>query len=56
MTATRSLRHLLADELRGRIHAGELRPGDRLPSEPELARRRAVSRSSVRSAIAMLEE
>ncbi|MGH2866190.1 MAG: GntR family transcriptional regulator [Solirubrobacteraceae bacterium] len=56
MTATRSLPHLLADELRRRIHAGELRPGDRLPSEPELARRRAVSRSSVRSAIAMLEE
>lgn len=56
MSATRSLRHLLADELRGRIHAGEWEPGDKLPSEPELARRRAVSRSSVRSAIAMLEE
>lgn len=56
MSATRSLRHRLADELRGRIHAGEWGPGDRLPSEPELARRRAVSRSSVRSAIAMLEE
>lgn len=56
MTATRSLRHLLADELRSRIHAGEWGPGDRLPSEPELARRRAVSRSSLRSAIAMLEE
>lgn len=56
MTATRSLRHQLADELRNRIHAGEWGPGDRLPSEPELARRGAVSRSSVRSAIAMLEE
>lgn len=56
MSATRSLRHRLADELRGRIHAGEWGPGDRLPSEPELARHRAVSRSSVRSAIAMLEE
>ncbi len=56
MSATRSLRHRLADELRGRIHAGEWGPGDRLPSEPELARRQAVSRSSVRSAIAMLEE
>ena len=57
MSATRrSLRHELADELRSRILAGELRPGDRLPSEPELARRRTVSRSSVRSAIAMLEE
>jgi GntR family transcriptional regulator len=53
---TRSLRHRLADELRGRIHAGEWGPGDKLPSEPELARRRTVSRSSVRGAIAMLEE
>jgi GntR family transcriptional regulator len=52
----RSLRHDLADELRTRILAGEWRPGDRLPSEPELARRRTVSRSSVRGAIAMLEE
>ncbi len=52
----RSLRHDLADELRTRILAGEWRPGDRLPSEPELARRRFVSRSSMRGAIAMLEE
>jgi GntR family transcriptional regulator len=54
--ARRTLRHSLAEELRGRILAGEWRPGDRLPSEPELARRRTVSRSSMRSAIAMLEE
>jgi GntR family transcriptional regulator len=52
----RSLRHDLADELRSRILEGEWRPGDRLPSEPELARRRFVSRSSMRGAIAMLEE
>jgi GntR family transcriptional regulator len=51
-----SLRHSLAQELRARIHAGEWRPGDRIPSEPELARRRTVSRSSMRGAIAMLEE
>lgn len=56
MSTTRSLRHRLADELRGRIHSGEWGPGDKLPSEPELARRRTVSRSSVRGAIAMLEE
>lgn len=57
MSATRrSLRHSLADELRHQIVTGEWRPGDRLPSEPELARRRTVSRSSMRSAIAMLEE
>jgi GntR family transcriptional regulator len=52
----RSLRHSLAQELRTRILAGEWRPGDRIPSEPELARRRTVSRSSMRAAITMLEE
>jgi GntR family transcriptional regulator len=52
----RSLRHSLAEELRTRILAGEWRPGERLPSEPELARRRTVSRSSMRAAITVLEE
>ena len=52
----RSLRFGLAQELRARIRAGEWRPGERLPSEPELARRRRVSRSSMRAAITMLEE
>ena len=57
MTGTRrSLRHSLAQGLRTRILAGEWRPGDRMPSEPELARREAVSRSSMRAAITMLEE
>jgi GntR family transcriptional regulator len=57
VTATRrSLRHSLAEELRKRILAGEWRPGERLPSEPELARRRFVSRSSMRAAITVLEE
>jgi DNA-binding GntR family transcriptional regulator len=51
-----SLRHSLADELRARILAGEWRPGEKLPSEPELARRRFVSRSSMRAAITVLEE
>jgi DNA-binding GntR family transcriptional regulator len=55
-TTRRSLRHSLADELRRRILAGEWRPGDRLPSEPELARRQTVSRSSLRAAISILEE
>jgi GntR family transcriptional regulator len=54
--ARRSLRHSLSQELRTRILAGEWRPGDRIPSEPELARRRTVSRSSMRAAITMLEE
>ena len=52
----RSLRHSIAQELRTRIRDGEWRPGDRMPSEPELARRRTVSRSSMRAAITMLEE
>ena len=56
MKTRRSLRHSLAEELRTRILAGEWRPGDRLPSEPELARRRFVSRSSMRAAITVLEE
>jgi GntR family transcriptional regulator len=55
-SARRSLRHSLAAEMRRRILTGEWRPGERLPSEPELARRRTVSRSSMRGAIALLEE
>jgi GntR family transcriptional regulator len=56
VTLTRSLRHSLAQELRARIRSGEWRPGERMPSEPELARLSTVSRSSMRAAIAMLEE
>ena len=52
----RSLRHSLASGLRQRIHAGEWRPGERIPSEPELARQETVSRSSMRAAITLLEE
>ena len=55
-TVRRSLRHSLAQELRARIRAGEWRPGERIPSEPELARQETVSRSSMRAAITMLEE
>jgi DNA-binding FadR family transcriptional regulator len=39
-----------------RIVAHGLEPGDRLPSEPELARSLGVSRSSLREGIALLEE
>jgi GntR family transcriptional regulator len=52
----RSLRHQLADDLRSRVLTGELTVGAQLPSEPELARRMHVSRSSLRAAIALLEE
>lgn len=52
----RSLRHQLADELRSQVLSGELGTGAQLPSEPELARRMHVSRSSLRSAITLLEQ
>jgi GntR family transcriptional regulator len=52
----RSLRHSLAQELRARIRAGEWLPGERIPSEPDLAASTNVSRSSMRAAITMLEE
>jgi GntR family transcriptional regulator len=39
-----------------RIRSGEVRPGSRLPSEPELARVLGVSRNSVREAISVLRE
>jgi DNA-binding GntR family transcriptional regulator len=56
VSTSQSLRHQLAQELRNLIRSGELAPGDKLPSEPELAHGRAVSRSSMRAAITMLEE
>ena len=52
----RSLRHSVAKALRERIVTHKLAPGDRLPSEPELARSLGVSRSTLRAGIALLEE
>ena len=46
----------LAEDLRDAIRSGELRPGDPLPSEPELAARSGMSRTSVRNAIRQLRE
>jgi DNA-binding FadR family transcriptional regulator len=45
----------IAAELSGRIHRGELGPGDRLPPERELATTLGVSRDRVRDALAALE-
>lgn len=45
---------ILADDLRRQITSGRLRPGDRLPTEPELCSRSGVSRSTVREALRML--
>jgi len=44
----------LADRLRERIEEGHWRPGQRLPSEQELAGEYGVSRPTVRSAVARL--
>jgi GntR family transcriptional regulator, transcriptional repressor for pyruvate dehydrogenase complex len=46
----------LAGVMRERIMAGELKPGDRVPSEVRLADEAGVSRSTVREALRMLEE
>src|SRR2546423_1291860 len=45
---------VLADELREQITSGRLRPGQRLPTEPELCVRSGVSRSTVREALRLL--
>lgn len=46
----------IADSLRAEIAAGHYRPGDRLPTETQLAARFGVNRHTVRHAIASLAE
>jgi GntR family transcriptional regulator len=45
----------LAEDISGRIHSGDLRPGDRVASEPELMRQHAVSRATAVRALEHLE-
>lgn len=46
----------VADDIRADITAGTLRPGDKLPSETDLAERYGVARMTVRRAIADLQD
>lgn len=45
---------VLADALRARIMTGELKPGEKLPIEPDLSTQYGVSRSTVREALRVL--
>lgn len=45
----------LADALRSAIHRGELKPGQRLPSERELEEAYGVSRATVKLALSALK-
>jgi GntR family transcriptional regulator len=46
----------VADDIAGRIERGELRPGDRLPPERELAGDYGVSYDTIRRAAEVLRE
>jgi GntR family transcriptional regulator len=48
------LYHQLADLLLARIERGDLAPGSRLPSEPELSRTHSIGRPTVRQATELL--
>lgn len=49
-----SIPEVVLEEIQRLISEGELRPGDRLPSETELAERFGVGRSSIREAMRVL--
>lgn len=52
---SRSLAQQLVLDLTQQIHGGELRPGEKLPTESEIVRVRGVSRTVVREAISRLQ-
>lgn len=52
---TARLPALVAGDLADQIKFGQIKPGDRLPTEPELAERFGVSRTVVREALARLK-
>jgi DNA-binding GntR family transcriptional regulator len=45
----------IANEIRAKISAGELKPGDRLPSISQLQKQYAVSAQPVKSALLVLQ-
>ncbi|WP_416825235.1 GntR family transcriptional regulator [Ectobacillus polymachus] len=45
----------IKEEIESRIRQGEFKPGERLPSEPELAKKFDVSRPTLREALKMLQ-
>lgn len=55
-TPPTSLPEAIAETLRGQILGGKYGPGDRLPSERDLAQRTGANRSSVREALKKLEQ
>lgn len=55
LDARRSLPEAIEEKLRELIDSGDLPPGERLPNEPDLARRMGVARSSVRTALQRLD-
>lgn len=46
----------IVDQIENRILNGDLKPGDRLPSEPELAKQFCVSRTAIREAMKALSQ
>lgn len=52
--SSKSVVQIIIDRLTGAIIEGELRPGDKIPTEPELAEELRVGRNSVREAVRIL--
>lgn len=52
---TQSLSQRVAEQLTQRIQGGGIKPGERVPTEPELMREYGVSRSVVREAVSSLQ-
>ncbi len=48
------LPNLIAESIRQAIHAGQLKPGEQLPSEPQFATQLRVSRTTLRDAVRIL--